>query len=145
MSIGPEVAAYVEKTTFVVYNSMLTISDSVIFSWCFCVLPGNITCAVFIDYQVDCLLSEEYVPEGVSPVVLTTKAKWLNIILDINGILCHCMEKTRTSKITFVYDVKHGIHSSTVPTIVGPKAIFTCPSLLKFLTKISKFAACIFI
>ena len=79
------------------------------------------------------------------PVVLTTKAKWLNIILDINGILCHCMEKAGMSRMPFVYDVKHGIHSSTVPTIVGPKAILTRPGLLKFLTEISKFAACIFI
>jgi hypothetical protein len=69
-------------------------------------------------------VSEEYVPEGVSPIVLTTKAKWLNIVLDINRILCHYMEKAGTSKMPFVYDERQGIHSSTVPTIVGPKAIF---------------------
>lgn len=120
---------------------MLTISDSVILSSCFCVSPGNITCSVFIDYQVDCLLSEEYVPEGVSPVVLTAKARWLNIVLDINGILCHCTEKAKASKYPCVYDVKHGIHSSTVATIVGPKAVYTRPGLLNFLTEISKFAA----
>ena len=113
---------------------MLTISDSVILSWCFCISLGNITCSVFIDYQVDYLLSEEYVPESMSPVVLTTKAKWLNIILDINGILCHCMEKAGTSKPPCVFDVEHRIHSSTVPTIVGPKAIYVRPGLLKFLT-----------
>jgi hypothetical protein len=124
---------------------MLAISDSVILSWCFCVSPGNITCSVFIDYQVDCLLSEEYVPEGVSHVVLMTKAKWLNIILDINGILCHCMEKAGTSRMPFVYDESQGIHSSTVLTIVEPKAIFTRPGLLEFFTEISKFATRIFI
>jgi hypothetical protein len=124
---------------------MLAISDSVILSWCFCVSPGNITCSIFIDYQVDCLLSEEYVLEGVSPVVLTTKAKWLNIILDINGILYHYMEKARTSRMPFVYDESQGIHLSTVPTIVGPKDVFTRPGLLEFLTEISKFAARIFI
>jgi hypothetical protein len=31
------------------------------------------------------------------------------------------------------------------PTTIGPKAVFTRPSLLEFLTEISKFAACIFI
>ena len=124
---------------------MLTISDSVIFSWCFYVSLENIICSIFIDYQVDCLLSEEYVPEGVSPIVLTTKAKWLNFVLDINGILCHCVEKVETSKMLFVYDVKHGIRSSTIPTIIGPKAVFTHPRLLKFLTEISKFATHIFI
>ena len=120
---------------------MLTISDSVILSWCFCVSPGNITCSVFIDYQVDWLLSEEYVPKGMSPVVLTTKAKWLNIVLDINKILCHYMEKAGMSKPPCVYDVEHGIHSSTVPTVVGPKAVYARPGLLNFLTEISKFAA----
>ena len=120
---------------------MLTISDNVILSWCFYFSPGNITCSVFIDYQVKCLLSKEYVPESVFPIVLTTKAKWLNIILDINGILCHCMEKAGMSKMPFVYDVEYGIHSSTVPTIVGPKVVYTCLGLLKFLTEISMFAA----
>ena len=124
---------------------MLTISNSVILSLCFYISPCNITYSVFIDYQVDCLLSKEYVPEGVSPIVLTTKAKWLNIILDINGILCHCMEKAGMSKMPFVYDVKHEIHLSKVPTIVGPKAAYTRPGLLKFLIEISKFAARIFI
>ena len=119
---------------------MLTISDSVILSWCFCVSLGNITCSVFIDYQVDYLLSKEYVPKNVSPVVLTTKAKWLNIILDINGISCHYMEKVGMNKMLFVYDVEHGIHSSTVPMVFGPKAIYTRLGLHKFLTEISKFA-----
>jgi hypothetical protein len=86
-------------------------------------------------------VSEEYVPKGLSPVVLTTKAKWLNIILDINGILCHCMEKAGASRMPFLYDVKQGIHSSMVPTIVGPKAVFMRPGLLEFLIEISKFAA----
>jgi hypothetical protein len=139
------VTAYAERTTFAVWNSVLAISESVILSWCFCVSPGNITCSVFIDYQVDCLVSEEYVPKGVSPIVLTTKAKWLNIVLDINGILCHCMEKAGMSRMPFVYDVKQEIHSSTVPTIVGPKVVFTRPGLFEFLIEISNFVACIII
>jgi hypothetical protein len=49
------------------------------------------------------------------------------------------------SKIPFVYDVRQRIHSSTVPTIVGPKAVFMRLGLLEFLTEISKFAALIFI
>jgi hypothetical protein len=91
------------------------------------------------------LVSKEYVPDGVSPVVLTTKVKWLNIVLDINGILCHYKEKVGTSRMPFVYDERQGIHSSMVPTIVGPKAIFVRPGLLEFLIEISKFAVCIFI
>jgi hypothetical protein len=124
---------------------VLAISDNVILSWCFCFSPCNFTCSVFIDYQVDSLVSEEYVPECVSLVVLTTPAKWLNIVLDIFEILCHCMEKAGMSRMLFVYDVRQGIYSSTVPMIVKPKAIFTHPALLEFLTEISKFAAHIFI
>jgi hypothetical protein len=96
---------------------------------------------VFIDYQVDSLVSEEYVPKGVSSVVSTSPPKWLNIVLDINGILCYCMEKAATRRMFFVNDVKQGIHSPTVPTIVGPKAVFSCPGLHDFLTTISEFAA----
>ena len=47
--------------------------------------------------------------------------------------------------MAFVYDMKYGIHLSTIPMIVGPKVVFTHPGLLKFLTEISKFAARIFI
>ena len=63
----------------------------------------------------------------------------------INGILCRCMEKARTSKMPFLYNVKQGIYSSTIPTIVEPKAVFMGPSLLKFLIEINKFVAYIFI
>jgi hypothetical protein len=55
------------------------------------------------------------------------------------------MEKAGTSRMPFVYDERQGIHSSMVPTIVEPKAVFTQPSLLEFLTEISKFATRIFI
>jgi hypothetical protein len=98
---------------------------------------------VFIDYQVDSLVSQEYVPKGVSSVVSTNPPKWLNIVLDINSILCYCMEKAMTRGMLFVNDesYKQGIHSPTVPTIVGPKAVFTRPSLHEFFTTISKFAA----
>jgi 5'-3' exonuclease len=87
---------------------------------------------IFIDYQVDSLFLEENVPKGVSSVVSTSPPKWLNIVLDINGILCHCMEKAATRGMLFVNDVKQGIHSPTVPTIVRPKAVLTRPGLHEF-------------
>ena len=81
----------------------------------------------------------------MSSIVSTRPLKWLNIILNINGILYHCMEKAATRGMLFVNDVKQGIHSPTVPTIVGPKAIFTHLGLHEFLSTISKFAARILI
>jgi hypothetical protein len=87
-------------------------------------------------------VSEEFVPNEQPTVVSTyPKPKWLNIVLDINGILCHCMEKKTTNKMPFVNSMQQRIHSSTVPTIVGPKAVFTRPGLHEFLTTIRKFAA----
>jgi hypothetical protein len=55
------------------------------------------------------------------------------------------MEKAATRGMLFVNDIKQGIHLPTVPTIDGPKAVFTRPGLHEFLTAISEFAACVFI
>jgi hypothetical protein len=49
------------------------------------------------------------------------------------------------NRMFLVNDVKLGIHSSMVPTIIGPKFVFTRPGLFKFLTAISKFVARVFI
>jgi hypothetical protein len=51
------------------------------------------------------------------------------------------MEKAVTRGMLFVNDVKQGIHSTTVPTIVGTKAVFTHPGLHEFFTMISEFVA----
>ena len=91
------------------------------------------------------MVLQEYIPKGVSSIVSTSALKWLNIVLDINSILFHCMEKAATRGMPFVNDVKQGIHSPTVPTIVKPKAVFTRLGLHEFLSKISEFATCVFI
>ena len=97
---------------------------------------------VFNDYQVDSLVSEEFVLNEQSAIVLTSpKRKSLNIVLNINGILCHCMEKKAMNRMPFVNSMQQRIHSSMVPTIVVPKAVFTLPCLHEFFTTISKFAA----
>jgi hypothetical protein len=66
-------------------------------------------------------VSEEFVP---LPVVSTGPPKLLNIVLIMNGILCHCMEKKATNRMPFVNSVQQGIHLSTISTIAGPKAVF---------------------
>ena len=97
---------------------------------------------VFNDYQVDSLVSKEFVPNEQSTVVLTSpKWKCLSIVLNINSILCHRMVKKAMNRMPFVNSVLQRIHLSTVPTIVGPKAVFTRPGLHEFFTMISKFAA----
>ena len=86
---------------------------------------------------------EEYVQKAFSHVVSTSPPKWLNIVLDINGILYYCMEKVATNNMPFVNDVRDGIHSSKVPTMVKPKAVFMSLDLFKFFIAISKFVACL--
>ena len=94
---------------------------------------------VFIDYQVDSLVFAGVCHERCilcsvdkSPEVAEYRSR---------HILYHCMEKAATRGMSFVNDVKQGIHSPTVATIVEPKAIFTCLGLHEFLTTISEFAA----
>jgi hypothetical protein len=55
------------------------------------------------------------------------------------------MEKATTNRMSFMNDVKDGIHSSAIPTIVGLKEVFTRPGLLETFTTISKFVARVFI
>ena len=88
------------------------------------------------------MVSEEFVLNEQSAIESTNpKPKWLNIVLDINGILYHCMDKKATKRMLFVNSMHQRIYSSTAPTIVGLKAIFMWPSLLEFFTAISKFVA----
>jgi hypothetical protein len=40
-------------------------------------------------------VSKECFLKDVSSIVLRSPPKWLNIVLDKNGILCYCMEKAQ--------------------------------------------------
>ena len=70
---------------------------------------------------------------------LSLSFKWLNVVLDLSGILCVYEEKRFLPSDQQYINCK-GPHSTTVPTIVGPKAVFVCPSCLRFLWELSKFA-----
>ena len=61
---------------------------------------------VFSDYHVNSLVSEEFIPNEQSSIVLIGFSNWLNIVLDINGILCYCMEKKATNMVPFVNSVQ---------------------------------------
>jgi hypothetical protein len=63
--------------------------------------------------------------------------------VDLNGILCSCVQK---STVTWKgYKQKRFypegfVHSASVPTCVGPKAVYVRPRLKEFLEKLSEFA-----
>ena len=64
--------------------------------------------------------------------------KWLHVVVDLNGILCRCIERR------FVKDFSHQsdehVYSPEIPTIVGPKGVFTRPGVREFLQAISEYA-----
>ena len=64
---------------------------------------------------------------------------WLNIVFDLNGILCACEEfRFRDSRLRFTNDMAP--HSSTLPAHVGPKLVWTRPGCNLFLKALSEFA-----
>ena len=65
--------------------------------------------------------------------------KWLNVVLDLNGILCVCLEERLMSQRQ-AYVVGKKPHSGTVPFLVGPKALYICLSCKMFLTIFSNVA-----
>jgi hypothetical protein len=65
--------------------------------------------------------------------------KWLNVVLDLNGILCVCLEERLLPKGQS-YVVGKKPHSGTVPFLVGPKAVYIRPSCKRFLTELGNVA-----
>lgn len=82
--------------------------------------------------------SEDTMPRSVPSVVSPPRRrKWLNLVLDLNGILCQCVDKYHLPRNFPVNDVRENIFSSTVPTVIGPKGVFTRPGLREFLAEVS--------
>jgi hypothetical protein len=65
--------------------------------------------------------------------------KWLNVVLDLNGILCVCLEE-RLLPRGQTYIVGKKPHSDTVPFLVGPKAVYIRPSCKRFFTELGNVA-----
>ena len=69
--------------------------------------------------------------------------RWLNVILDLNGVLCSCVQKntvTRRTSQQKPFYAEGFVHSATVPTCVGPKAIYVRPGVAAFVRRVSEFA-----
>jgi hypothetical protein len=79
------------------------------------------------------------VGKGCSMVAAIESAnvqRWLNVILDLNGALCSCIQKstvTRRGPQQKPYYVDVFLHSPTIPTCVGPKAVYVRPSVANFM------------
>jgi hypothetical protein len=61
--------------------------------------------------------------------------KWLNVVLDLNGIFYICLEE-RLLLRRQTYVVSKKPHSGTVPFFVGLKAVYVRPSCKRFLMEL---------
>ena len=65
--------------------------------------------------------------------------KWLNVVLDLNGILC-VYEDWKSNWNSKHYNDMSAPHSTTVAAIVGMKAMYVRPNCLTFLEELGKIA-----
>ena len=77
-----------------------------------------------------------------SEVAVQSRAssKWLNIVLDLNGVLCQCIERSTAIQRGRTFIPEQHTYSSKYPTIIGPKGVFCRPRVREFLDSISEFA-----
>jgi hypothetical protein len=60
--------------------------------------------------------------------------KWLNVVLDLNGILCICQEKRLMPRGQTYVDNSRP-YFGTILYLIGPKVVFICPSCQRLLRK----------
>ena len=73
------------------------------------------------------------------PSLSRAVSRWLNVVLDLNGILCVCEEYRFLPKIQ-LWNLESNPHSSSVPTKIDPKAVYVRPLYSAFLRAVSDFA-----
>ena len=77
--------------------------------------------------------------EKIFPSPSRAVSRWLNVVLDLNGILCACKEYRYLPKI-HSWNPESNPHSSSVPAKIGPKVVYVHPSCSRFLSALSHFA-----
>lgn len=70
---------------------------------------------------------------------MTVAEKWLNVVLDLNGVLCVCEDAKYKWWAVNIGNADQP-HSATVPAIVGPKAVFVRPNCTHFLRELALIA-----
>ncbi|KAG0596240.1 hypothetical protein M758_UG236000 [Ceratodon purpureus] len=75
--------------------------------------------------------------EELSPVPTRPQSGWLNVVLDLNGILCSSTPNW-PGKSFVSHDLS--IHSASKPAVVGPKLVCVRPNCADFLRRLSAFA-----
>ena len=65
--------------------------------------------------------------------------KWLNIVFDLNGVLCHSALKSGVDKFKH-YKLEDNVLCHRNPTIISPKAVFAQQIVGEFLRQVSEIA-----
>ena len=76
--------------------------------------------------------------ERITPSLSRAVSRWLNVVLDLKGILCVCAEYIFLPRIA-AWNPESAPHSSLVPARIGPKAVYVRPSCSTFLSALSDF------
>ena len=83
---------------------------------------------------------EDIVPTNELSIVPRQRRKWLNIVLDVNGVLGQCIPKFELGRVRRVHEMRDNIFSHETPTIVGRKAVYARQNLREFLRQLSNIA-----
>ena len=83
---------------------------------------------------------EDIVPTNELSIVPRQRRKWLNIVLDVNGVLGQCISKFELGRVHRVHEMRDNIFSHETPTIVGGKAVYARQNLREFLRQLSNIA-----
>ena len=67
--------------------------------------------------------------------------KWLNIVLDLNDVLCQCMERSTVAQYGRTFCDDQHIHSLQISILDSLNGVYCHPCVCKFLRFISNFAA----
>ena len=68
-------------------------------------------------------------------------SNWLNIVLDLNGVLYQCVERSSANRHKQTFFEDQHVYSLQIPTLVGPKGMYCRPCVCEFLHFISGFVA----
>ena len=94
----------------------------------------------FIVYQIVLQSAGGAIPLPSLPIQARPSSKWLNVVLDLNGVLCHCVQRSAAIQHGRTFCEDQHLYSSEIPTLVGPKGVYCRPRVREFLRFIGDFA-----
>ena len=103
----------------------------------FCISSGNFKSIVFCIDQDVSRSHAERVPRDMSAVVPQSRRKWLNVVLDLNGVLCETVAKSSLEGKVKFHSIRDNVYSWKQLTVVGNKAVYARPGVQEFLNVVT--------